>query len=116
MKIWLFIVIAGMVLATGACAPMFMVGKCGSDARGVWLGSKSKSTYELMCASGELEKVLAATHLSREMKDALYKSNCSAERSAKELRKVYGSMTRAERKDIKTAFKKFGYSINGGSC
>ena len=116
MKKWLLIAIAGMVLVTGACAPMFMIGREGSDKRGVFLGSKSKAMYDLMCASGELERVLAATHLNTEMKEALYKNNCSAEGSVKELKKIYSSMTRAQRKDLKTAFKKYGYSINGGTC
>jgi hypothetical protein len=116
MKTWLFIALAGIVLTAGACAPAFMIGKAGSDSRGVFLGSKSKSAYDLLCTSGELEKVLAATHLGKEMKDALYNSNCADDRSPKKLRKLYASMTRTERKDIKTAFKKYGYSINGGSC
>ena len=114
MKTWLFIAISGIVLATGACAPMFLVGK--GEGRGVFLGRESKKVYDLMCTSGELEKVLASTHFNKEMKDAFYKYNCSAERSAKKLRKLYGSMTREERKDIKTAFKKNGFSVNGGSC
>jgi hypothetical protein len=116
MKTWLFIAIAGMVLSTGACAPAFMIGKVGSDARGVFLGSKSKTAYDMLCTSGDLEKVISATHLNKEMRDALYNSNCAEDRSPKKLRKLYASMTRAERKDIKMAFKKYGYSINGGSC
>ena len=116
MKIWLFMAIAGMVLVTGACAPMFMVGIEGKEKKGVFLGSKSKEMYDMMCASGELNKVLAATHLSTEMKDALYTYNCSAEPSPKKLGKLYASMTREERKDIKSAFKKYGYAINGGTC
>jgi hypothetical protein len=106
-----------MVLATGACAPAFMVGKAGSDEKGVFLGSKSKAAYNMLCVSGDLAKVLATSHLSKEMKDDLYKYNCSEEeRSTKKLRKLYGSMTRAERKDIKLAFKKNGFAINGGEC
>lgn len=116
MKAWLFMAIAGMVLVSGACAPMFMVGIEGKEKRGVFLGSKSQDMYDMLCASGELEKVLAATHLNAEMKDALYKNNGSAEGSVNELKKTYSSMTREERKDLKTAFKKYGYAINGGTC
>ena len=116
MKTLLFMAFAGMVLVVGACTPMFMVGKGGSEKRGIFFGSTSKEMYDLMCATGGLEKVLKATHLSKEMKDAFYKYNCSAERSGQKLRELYASMTVAEGKDIKTAFKKNGYSINGGSC
>lgn len=114
MKTWLFIAIAGVVLVTGACAPTFMVGK--RDKMGVYLGSKSKAAYDAMCSSGELEKVLASTQFSKEMKDTFYRYNCSEEASAQSLKKLFASMTRAERKDIKNAFKKNGYSINGGEC
>ena len=114
MKTGLFMAIAGMVLVTGACAPMFLVGK--GEGRGVFLGRDSKKVYDMMCTSGELNKVLASTHFNKEMKDAFYKYNCSEERSDKKLKKLYASMTREERKDIKNAFKVNGYSVNGGSC
>ncbi len=114
MKTWLLIGIAGMVLATGACTPLFMVTK--GERRGYFLGSNSKTIYDMLCASGDLEKVLAATHLSKEMKDTFYKYNCSAERSSDKVKQLFSSMTPEQRKDIKMAFKENGYSINGGSC
>ncbi len=114
MKTWVLIGIAGAVLIAGACTPMFMVGK--GERRGGFLGSNSKAMYEMLCASGDLEKVLAATQLSNEMKDAFYRYNCSAERSSDKIRQLYASMTSEQRKDIRTAFKEKGYSINGGSC
>ena len=115
MKIWLFMGIAGMVLITGACTPTtFMVSK--GEKRGAFLGSSSKSMYDMLCTSGDLEKVLAATHLSKELKDTFYKYNCSAERSSDKIKQLFSSMTSEQRKDIRTAFKENGYSINGGTC
>ncbi|MCK9419702.1 MAG: hypothetical protein M0R70_10015 [Nitrospirae bacterium] len=114
MKTWLLIGIAGMVLLTSACTPMIMVGK--GERRGAFLGSSSKTMYEMLCASGDLKKVLTATHLSTEMKDSFYQYNCSAERSGDKLKQLYASMTPEQRKDIRTAFKANGYSINGGTC
>ncbi len=112
MKTWFFITIAGMALLTGACSSEFLVYK---DGRGYFLGSNSKAKYEMLCASGDLEKVLAATmHLSKEMKDALYKYNCSDERSGDKIKQLYASMTVEQRKDIKSAFRKNGYEINQG--
>ena len=70
----------------------------------------------MLCSSGDLMKVLEATLLSGEMKDAFYRDNCSAERSSDKVRQLFASMTSEQRKDIRTAFKKNGYSINGGSC
>jgi len=103
-----------MVLIVGACTPVFMVGK--GEKRGVFLGRGSKAMYDMLCASGDLVKVLEATQLSNEMKDNLYKYNCSAERSGEKVKQLFVSMTPEQRKDIRTAFKKQGYSINGGSC
>jgi hypothetical protein len=114
MRTWLFISIAGMVLVTGACTPMFLVGK--GERRGAYLGSNSKAMYDLLCSTGDLVKVLEATHLSREMKDTFYQYNCSAERSSEKVKQLYASMTSEQRKDIRTAFKEKGYTVNGGSC
>lgn len=114
MKTWFLIGIAGMVLVTGACTPMIMIGK--GEKRGAFLGSSSKTMYEMLCASGDLAKVLAATHLSKEMKDEFYQYNCSAERSSEKLKQLYASMTSEQRKEIRTAFKANGYSVNGGTC
>lgn len=112
MKTWLLIGIAGMVLVTAACTPMFMISK-GEGKRG-YLGSNSKAIYDMLCVSGDLEKVLEATHLSKEMKDTFYKYNCSAERSSDKVKQLFLSMTCEQRKDVRTAFKEKGYSVNGG--
>lgn len=97
----------------GACADTFLVHK---DGNGYFLGSKSKAAYEMLCVSGDFEKVLAATHLSKEMKDTLYQYNCSAERSSDKVKEIYASMTREQRKDVKKAFNMNGYDINYMPC
>ncbi len=112
MKTWFLIGIAGVALLTVACSDTFLVFKKG---KGYFLGSNSPGKYELLCVSGDMEKVLADTTLSRELKDSLYKYNCSAERSGKKIKEVYASMTTEQRKDIRTAFVKNGYEINHGS-
>jgi acetyl/propionyl-CoA carboxylase alpha subunit len=62
-----------------------------------------------------MEKILADTHLNKEMKDSLYASNCSAGRSREKIIEIYESMTAEQRKDIRTAFTKNGYEVNHGS-
>jgi hypothetical protein len=111
MKTWFFIGIAGMLLITGACTSSFLVYK---DGQGYFFGSNSKAKYDMLCTSGDLEKVLAVTSLSKEMKDALYQYNCSDERSGDKVNQIYASMTPEQRKDIRTAFKRNGYDINKG--
>jgi len=112
MKTWIFMTMASAVLVAGACTDTFLVYK---DGKGYFLGSDSAGKYALLCKSGDMEKVLAATQLSREMKDSLYKYNCSTERSAEKITELYASMTAEQRKDIRTAFIKNGYEINHGS-
>ena len=114
MKTRLFIRIVGMVLLTSACASTFLVGKEGDERRGRFLGSSS--TYEMLCTSGDLLKVLEDTKFSGEMKERFYQSQCSADRSYDKVKQIYTAMTSDQRKDIRTAFKKNGYSINSGSC
>ena len=103
---------AGVALFAGACSDTFLVYKQG---KGYFLGSDSRGKYNLLCSSGDLEKVLADTHLSKEMKDSLYKYNCSTERSGEKITEIYTSMTAEQRKDIRTAFVKNGYEINHGA-
>lgn len=114
MKTRFFIGIAGMALVIGACTPMFMVSK--GEKRGVFLGSSSQVSYDLLCASGDLKEVLEATHLSREMQDTFHQYNCSAERSSDKVTQLFSSMTSEQKNDIKAAFKSKGYAINGGTC
>jgi hypothetical protein len=119
MRTWLFIsIIAGMTLITGACsAPMFMVSIKGDERMGQFLGKKTDFMYELLCVSGGLQKVLETTQWNTEMKEEFYQSNCSTGRSYDKVRRIYKAMTREQRKDIRTAFKKNGYAINaGGVC
>jgi hypothetical protein len=111
MKTWTFIAFACIALVTGACSSEFMLNKNG---RAYFLGSNSKAKYDMLCTSGDLEKVLAVTQLSKEMKDAFYHYNCSVERSSEKIKQIYASMTPEERKDIKHAFKENGYGINQG--
>lgn len=114
MKTLLVIGVAGMVLLAGACTPMFVVGK--GERRGAYLGSNAKGMYDMLCASGDLVKVLESTQLSKEMKDNFYRYNCLAERSSDKVKQLYASMTPEQRKDIRTAFKNKGFTVNGGSC
>jgi hypothetical protein len=113
MKTGFFITIAGLALLTCACRTSsdFLVLKHG---RGYYVGSDSNARYEMLCTSGEMEKVLASSNLSMEMKDTLYKYSCSEERSGEKVKQLYASMTVEQRRDIKNAFRKNGFDINQG--
>jgi len=113
MKTGFLITIASMALLTNACSPSsdFLVLKHG---RGYYVGSNSNAKYEMLCASGDMDKVLTSSNLSKEMKDSLFKYSCSEERSGEKVKQLYASMTVEQRKDIKNAFRINGFAINQG--
>ncbi len=113
MKTLSFIAIACMVLIIGACSDNFLVQK---DGYGYFIGSNSTANYDMLCTSGDLEKVLQDSHLNKEMKDAIYHYSCLVNRSGDKVKQVYASMTPEERKDIKSAFRKNGFMINFIQC
>jgi len=116
MRTWLFISIVLMAFVAIACAPSagtFLIYK---DGYGVFVGSNSDAKYNMLCASGDMEKVLEISHLNQETKDALFKYNCSAERSGEKIKQIYAAMTPEQRKDIRRAFRTNGYEINYMAC
>jgi hypothetical protein len=113
MRTWLFIGIVVLAFAAGACTDTFLVYKNGY---GYFVGSSSNAKYDLLCKSGDLEKVLASSQLSKELKEDLFKYNCSPERSGEKVKQIYASMTVDERKDIKRAFRSNGFDINYLPC
>ncbi len=113
MKTWFFISIAVTAFFASACSDTFLVYK---EGQGYFMGSNSKAVYDKLCVSGDFEKILASSQLSSEMKDALYKYNCSAERSGDKVKQLFASMTPEQRKDIKSAFRSNGYAINYLPC
>ena len=111
MKILVVLAIAGMAAITGACSDSFLVYKQG---RGYFLENNSETKHTWLCKSGELEKVLADTRLDTDLRDRIYRYNCSEDRSKEKILETYSSMTIAQRTDLKNAFKKNGYEINHG--
>jgi len=106
-------ILAGITLVLSACTSTFLVYK---DGRGYFVGGDSKAKYDMLCASGDLDKILADTHLDAATKDSLNKYNCSEERSSEKVKQLYASFTVEQRKDIKGAFRKNGYEINKFAC
>lgn len=100
--------------SVGACvSSTFFVNK---DGHGYYWGNDSKEAYTTFCESGELMKIIADTGFPQSMKDDLYQYNCGAERSPEKARQLYASMTPAQRKTLRNAFKNHGYDIHSQSC
>jgi hypothetical protein len=109
MRRWFFIGLAGLAIIASACSKSPV--RVYKDGYTFSLGSGSKVKYEMLCASGDLKKILEATQWSMEIKDNFYKYNCSAERSGDAVNQMYASMTVEQKKDLKSAFKNYGYKI-----
>jgi len=101
------------VLVAGGCSSTFVVSK---DGKGYHFGSNTQTLYTMLCESGDLQKVLSDTQLARELRDDLYRYNCSPERSGEKIKQIYVSMTPEQRKDLRSAFRKNGYDINLMPC
>jgi len=114
MKTGFILVLAGMTLILASCTSSFLVYK---DGRGYFVDGDSKAKYDMLCASGDMDKILAATtHLGSVEKDSLNRYNCSAERSSEKVKQLFASFTVEQRKDLKCAFRKNGYEINKLAC
>jgi hypothetical protein len=98
----------------GACASSTFIAS--KDGKGYYMGSGSNAAYRMFCESGDLQKILAGTQLSSETKDELYRSNCGPERSKDKVKQAYASITPAQRKDLRLAFRNNGYDINYLPC
>lgn len=108
------VALATIMIFTGACTSTFLVSK---DGKGYFLGSSSGAIYNLLCESGDLKRVLSdTTTLHEQMRDDLYRYNCTNERSGEKVKQIYAAMTPEQRKDLRTAFTKNGYDINYLPC
>lgn len=97
---------------TAGCSSTFLVSK---DGRGYFFGRDRDELYRMLCDSGDLKKILEDTNLLQDVKDNLYKYNCT-QRSGDKVKEIYASLTVEQRKDLRTAFKMNGYDINYLPC
>ena len=98
----------------GGCASTFTLAKEGG--REHIFGNKDEELYKMLCESGDLAGILADTPLKGEIKDALYRANCAADRSKEKVKEIYTSLTAGQRRDLRLAFKRHGYEVNYMIC
>lgn len=102
-----------MVLVVGGCAQnTFVITKHGKS---YFFGSAREGFHQMLCESGELQRVLADTHLPAEQKENLYKYNC-LEQSKDRVRQVYAALSAPQRRELRLAFQLHGYDINYMEC
>jgi hypothetical protein len=95
-------------LVLGSCASTFLVSK---DCMTYYFGSPEEGPYKMLCASGDLKKVLDDSTLPQEIKESLYKAQC-LDRSKDSVKKIYTSLTDDQKEELKFSFQKHGYYVN----
>jgi hypothetical protein len=100
-------------LLAGCSATTFIISK---DGRAYYLGTKSKSLHAMICASGDLKRVLADTTITGDLKDEFYRYNCTDEQSKEKVVALYTFLTPEEKEQLKRAFRRLGYDINYVPC
>jgi hypothetical protein len=96
------------VLLLAGCTKTFLVSR---DCNTFFFGSDHPALYRTLCASGDLEKVLADAGLSEDVRAGLYQAQCT-DRSREKVENIYGSLTSEQQEALKSAFRKHGYEIN----
>ncbi len=97
-----------LFLIIAACASTLRVSKQG---QAFTLGSNGAG-HTMLCESGDLQRVLRGTTLTPELKHALTQCLCSRERSPEKAEHLYSSMTDEQQKDLRQAFKRYGYDLS----
>lgn len=92
----------------GGCAATFLVS---DECESYFFGSADEGLYKMICASGDLKKVLVDTALPQATKEQLYTYQC-IERSETKVEDLYASLTKEQKKSLMFSFQKHGYLIN----
>jgi hypothetical protein len=111
--IMLSAVILVAVFLAGCGATTFIISK---DSQAYYLGRKSDRLYEMICKSGDLEAVLSETSMPDDLKKDLYRYNCTDERSKERVVALYNYLSPEEKDELKSAFRRHGYTINYVPC
>jgi hypothetical protein len=104
--------LAGLLLAVlipiNGCASTFLVSK---DCNTYYFGSTQEKLYNMLCSSGDLEKVLNSADLPPLYRDSLYRFQC-VDRSHDGVVRIYTDLSSDQKDRLKDAFKEHGYEIN----
>jgi len=112
MKKTAIVIIAAVLLS--ACAPAtFLVSK---GNRAYYIGSRSKQLNRLLCQSGDMDRVLERTDFPEDIERSLYRYVCTDEGSVEKATSIYLFLTPDEKKELKRAFIKEGYTVNYVPC
>jgi hypothetical protein len=101
-------VLLAMSLFFIGCAKTFLVSK---DCKTYFFGGTDRTLFNMLCTSGDLQKVLADSGLPEATRAGLYEAQCE-DRSRGKLDVIYVSLSHDQQDASKSAFRKRGYEIN----
>jgi hypothetical protein len=108
--------VAGLVAAVllAGCGPTtFIISK---DGRAYYLGRKSQGLHDMICRSGDLKRVLDETSIPEDLRQEFYRYNCTQEHSKEKVVSLYLFLSPEEKEELKSAFRRHGYTINFVPC
>ncbi|MDA8088496.1 MAG: hypothetical protein M0Z75_17585 [Nitrospiraceae bacterium] len=85
------------------------------DGRDYYFASNRKGLYKMLCASGDLKKVLDRASMPANLKKDFYRYDC-VEPSADKVQGLYALLSPDEKHSLQSAFEAQGYEINASPC
>lgn len=111
-KLWLLLTL--LVFLLSGCAPSTFI--VSNGIRAYYFGSESRGAFRMLCETGDLITVLNNAELPEEIKKDLYEYACTEQQSNEKVISLYTFLTPEEKKSLKQAFVRQGYTINSVPC
>lgn len=113
----LFIKVALMLLVlmiAGCASSTFVITKGGEH--GYYFGRVSKSLQRILCQSGDFKKILRDAQIPEHTKPEFYRYVCTKDADRDKVVSLYHFLSPEEKKSLKRAFIKHGYTVNYVPC
>lgn len=109
-RILTYTVLLAIMLVTGGCSSSnFLVYK---DAKHFYVTSKGNELKQVLCDSGDMDKIVVDSKLPEAMQKELKDGICASNKNRERLMASLDAMTKEQRTAFKDAFRANGYDIN----
>ncbi len=103
-----------LAFVLAACKPTTFVITKGD--RGYYFGRESKSLQNMLCKTSDFKKILRDAKIPADVKSQFYEYVCSDRASKEKVVSLYTFLTPEEKKSLKRAFGRHGYTVNYIPC
>lgn len=101
------------IFFTGCSSTTFIISK---NSKAYYFGRDSKVLRAMLCDSGELKEILSETTIEEDIRNELYRYNCTDEHSKEKVVSIYLFLSPEEKEQLKRAFRNHDYTINYVPC